>query len=449
MNTNASANTLVGRRILVGPADVAGFASRIAVALASGGADVRFFNGYDHRFNPHLAETANLRRWFTRSIGIATRWRERRGLARLAGEVLARAVKCAAFLRACCWAQTCVMVGGKGFFSGGIEYAFLRLLGKRVIHVFIGTASRPRYQSGYAKHVVKDGIVNAKELKRLASRTKRQARRINAISRNASVVIENPLCGHFHVRPFVNWFKLGMPLDATALAAKPRKTDATPPRVPGKVRVLHCPSRPEIKGSTRIQAVMEKLVAEGLPIEFRQITGVPHAQVLHEIAQCDFVVDELYSDSPLAGFAAEASAFGKASVVGGYGWKLFPAFLRPEEMPPTAACHPDDLESTVRTLVLDATRRMELGAKARAFLEAQWSEAAFAARFARIVTGDIPADWWMKPEDVRYLHGLGLEEGEVKRMIGAMVEQFGVESLQVGHVAELEKEFAAFGARGS
>ncbi len=446
MNTPPAENRLAGRRILVGPTDVAGFASRIAVALASGGADVCFFNGYDHRFNPHLTETANLRRWFTRAIGIATRWRERSSPARLAGEILARGVKCAAFLRACCWAQTCVMVGGKGFFSGGIEYAFLRLLGKRVIHVFIGTASRPRYQSGYAKHVVKDGRVNAEELKRLASRTKRQARRINAISRNASVVIENPLCGHFQVRPFVNWFKLGLPFDVAALEAKPRKTDATPPRVPGKVRVLHCPSRPEIKGSARIQAVMEKLVAEGLPIEFRQITGVPHAQVLHEIAQCDFVVDELYSDSPLAGFAAEASAFGKAAVVGGYGWKLFPDFLRPEEMPPTAVCHPDELESTVRTLVLDPVRREELGAKARAFLQAQWSEAAFAARFARMVTGDIPVDWWMKPEEICHLYGAGIEASEVARLVGALVSRFGPGALQLDHVPRLRDSLTSTAA---
>ncbi|HEY9170797.1 MAG TPA: hypothetical protein VI136_00770 [Verrucomicrobiae bacterium] len=439
---------LAGQRILVGPNEIAGFTSRIAGALAGGGADVLFFNSQDHLFNPEVHDTPRLKRLLGRAVGTASRWRIRGGFPALLGAMLAGCLKLLAFAKTCFWAQTVVMVGGKGFFGGGLEYAFFRLLGKRVVHVFIGTASRPRYLSGYAKDVVKAGRVNPSALKRLARRTRRQATRIRGISRQASIVIENPLCGHFHERPFVNFFKLGTPLHVARLEQHPRLTGATPAPTPGRLRVLHCPSRPEIKGSARIQAVMEKLIGEGLPIEFRQITGVPHAQVLHEITQCDFVVDELYSDSPLAGFAAESSAFGKAAVVGGYGWKLFPGFLRPEEMPPTATCHPDDLESTVRALVLDPARRMELGAKARAFLEAQWSEVAFAARFARIVTGDIPADWWMKPEDVRYLHGLGLEEGEVRMIIGALVENFGASALQVDHVPGLKTELEKFG-RGS
>lgn len=432
-------------RVLVGPNDVAGFASRIAVALAGGGAEVLFFNGQDHAFNPHVVESANLRRLLGRAVGTASRWRAKRGPAAAVGMVFAGLIKILALAKTCLWAHTVVMVGGKGFLGGGLEYAFLRLLGKRVIHVFVGTASRPRYLSGYAKGVVKDGRVNPRELKRLARRTQRQAARIRGISRHASVVIENPLCGHFYEKPFVNFFKLGAPLDVAALEQHPRLTNATPPKAEGKLRVLHCPSRPEIKGSARIQAVMEKLIREGLPLEFRQLTGVPRAQVLHEITQCDFVVDELYSDSPLAGFAAEASAFGKAAIVGGYGWKLFGEFLRPEEVPPTPTCHPDELEAAIRLLATNASLRDELGSRARAFLQNQWSEPAFAERFARVVAGDIPADWWMRPEQVRYWHGLGLEEREARQLIGSLVERFGPGALQLDHVPDLRDRLVSFG----
>jgi hypothetical protein len=431
------APALAGRRILVGPNEIAGFTSRIAIALAGSGAEVRFFSGSDHAFNPHVSETRNLRRLFRRTVGVASRWEAKGGVLALAGLALAGVVKTLAFANTCLWAQTVVMIGGKGFFGGGIEYAFLRLIGKRVVHVFVGTASRPRYLSGYAKGVIKDGVVNPKELSRLAQRTKRQARRIRGISHHASLVVENPLCGHFQEKPFVNFFKLGVPLDVAALERKPRAVANTPPRTEGKVRVLHCPSRPEVKGSARIQAAVEKLVQEGLPIEFRQLTGVPHAQILHEIALADFVVDQLYADSPLAGFAAEASAFGKAAVVGGYGWKLFPAFLRPEEMPPTAACHPDELEGCIRSLTLDSVRREEIGARSRVFLQTQWSQAAFAERFARVIAGDIPADWWVRPEDVRHLYGAGIEECEVKCLVAAMTARFGPDSLQLDHIPKL------------
>lgn len=440
MNIPEPAPSLAGHRVLVGPNDVAGVASRIAKALAASGAAVGFFNANDHAFNPEVASAGTLQRWFVRPVELASRWK-RGGLpARVAGSLLARLVKAAAFFKACAWAQTLVIVGGKGFFLGGIEHAFLRLLGKRVVHVFTGTASRPRYLSGYARDVVRDGTINQKALRRLASRTRRQASRIRGISRHASVVIETPLCGHFHERPFINIFKLGIPLDVTALANRAQPAGIQLPAT-GVIRILHCPSRPEMKGSQRIQQTIAKLTREGLPIEFRQLTGVPHAQVLNELAACDLVVDQLYSDSPMAGFAAEAAALGKAAIVGGYGWDQFRTWLKPEEMPPTATCHPDDLEAVIRGLVSDPAARRDVGAQSRRFLQECWSERAFAERFTRIIRGDsIPADWWFRPQDVHYLHGVGLEEGETRRLIGALVGRFGTTSLQVDHLPGLRGE---------
>jgi hypothetical protein len=354
-------------------------------------------------------------------------------------------LKSFAFLWACGWARTVVIVGGKGFFNGALEYTLLRLLGRRVVHVFVGTASRPRYLSGYAKDALRDEGVDPREMKRLARRTARQAVRVRSVSRRADVVIENPLCGHFHTRPFINWFKLGLPLDIAALEQRPRVTDRTPPKAPGIVRVLHSPTVPRVKGSARIAAVMEQLIAEGLPLEFRQITGVPHAQVLHEISSSDFVVDQLYSDSPLAGFAAEAAALGRAAVVGGYGWSLIRELLRPEEIPPTACCHPDELAATVRALALDPARRQQIAAASREFLLGHWSEAAFAERFSRVITGDIPPEWWVKPEEVRYRHGLGLSESEARRLIGGLVETCGAGALQLDHVPHVREQMVAFG----
>jgi hypothetical protein len=191
---------------------------------------------------------------------------------------------------------------------------------------------------------------------------------------------------------------------------------------------------------------MEKLIREGLPLEFRQLTGVPRAQVLHEITQCDFVVDELYSDAPLAGFAAEASAFGKTAVVGGYGWSLFGEFLEMEEIPPTETCHPDDLEQVVRTLLHDAALRQQRGAQARDFLRQRWTEARFADAFTRIVAGDIPNDWWYRPDQVSYLHGMGLSELEARQLIGALVQHYGAEGLRVDHSPRLREQLLAFAA---
>ncbi|MCB1126205.1 MAG: glycosyltransferase [Verrucomicrobiae bacterium] len=418
--------------------------SRIAQALAGAGAEVRCYFGHEHPFNPVFSELPRIRRWHRRGITLASRTADKGGILRLAAGVIAGACRISAFLRTCLWADPVVMVGGKGFLGNPKEYGLYRMLGRRVIHVFVGTASRPRYLSGYAKDVVANGRVHERKLRKLAQRARRQARRVQAISRQASLVVENPLGGHFQEKPFVNWFKLGIPLDLEALLAEPRVSDRTPPRVPGKVRILHCPSRPEIKGSARIEAVMKELLAEGLPIDFRKLTGVPHGQVLHEIAECDLVIDQLYSDFPLAGFAAEASAFGKPAVVGGYGWDLLAGSLGAEEMPPTVTCHPDDLANAVRALVTSEAARRVAGEKARDFLGRRWSQTAFSERFARLVSGDLPEDWLVAPETVRYTCGLGLESDEARRLIRALAERFGPGALGVDHLPALRDHLMAF-----
>ncbi|RME92684.1 MAG: hypothetical protein D6766_09610 [Verrucomicrobia bacterium] len=420
---------LAGRRIVVAPNEIAGVSSRLARAMAATGAEVRCFFGRDHPFHTPLPDGPGLRRWFRRAIGWASRARDAGGPGAAAGSLVAGVCKLLGCLRAWAWADTLVMVGGRGFFGGGAEYALARALGRRVVHVFVGTASRPRIMAGDARSILREDGVDEGRLRRLIERTRRQRRRVAAISRQAWLVVENPLCGHFHSRPFLNWFKLGLPLDVAALEAEPRITDRTPPRQPGRVRVLHGPSRPAIKGTETIRAVVRRLEAEGLPIEYREVTGVPHGQMLHEIAECDLVIDQLWSDTPMAGFAAEASALGKPVIVGGLGWDELRRWLRPEEFPPTIAIHPDRLEAVVRELVPDAERRREAGRRAREFLLQRWSPGAFAERWARVLRGEAPEDWWVRPEEIGHVHGMGLSAEEVRRIAQAAAPALDLEAL--------------------
>lgn len=439
---------LRGKRIFVGPYDIAGFGSRIAICLANAGAKVLFLNAEVHLYNPQFEKSERLKKLFKGGFATASRLKTGGPLLRVAGLILAGCYKLLAFAVACVWTQTCVFIGGKGILTNSLEYLFLRLLGKQVIHIFIGTASRPRYLSGYAKDVFKDGAVDEKKLRRLARRTKRQARRIRAISRRASVVVENPLCGHFQEKPFVNYFKLGIPFDVAGLEKKIGSLPTDSKRQDEKIRILHCPSRPEIKGSSQIETAIKHLIDQGLPIDFRRLTGISHSQVLREIAQCDFVVDQLFSDTPMAGFAAEASALGKAAVVGGYGWKLIEKDLQEEEIPPTATCRPEEIESTIRQLINDSGLRGTIGKKSHDFLATQWSDEAFAARFAKIISGEIPCEWMIRPEQVRYAYGVGLEEGEARRIIGALIDRFGTASLRVNHSPQLKHQLVSF-AKGN
>jgi hypothetical protein len=423
---------LTGKRFLVGPVDIAGFGSRIAGGLADGGASVLLFNAQSHVFNPPCTGVLRSQRLFAGPVAIASRLGQKGIFGKIAGAILTSCVKVLAFSVACTWADVCVFIGGKGILTHSAEYVFLKLLGKRVIHIFVGTASRPRYMSGYATDTMMNGSADEKRLRRLVRRTRRQARRVRGIARRASIVVENPLCGQFHERPFINYFKIGIPLSIEQLEQNSESSRESPRNPNEKLIVLHCPSQPEMKGSSRIRSAVDELVSEGLRIEFRQLSGIPHSQVLREITRSDFVVDQLFSDTQMAGFAAEASALGKAAIVGGYGWNLINRDLESSEIPPTSVCHPDDVGIMIRKLA-DAEARSRSGDAARRFLAGQWSGAAFASRFARLVSGEIPPQWWIKPDQVRYMHGCGIEESEVRRIIGAMVDRFGPGALQVEH----------------
>lgn len=422
-------SSLSGRRIVVGPNEVAGVSSRLAQTMAAGGVEVRCFFGHEHPFNPVWPDRPGMRRWFRGTIRWASHLRRRGGLAAGAGGLLAGACKALACLRAWAWADTLVMVGGRGFFGGGGEYRLAGFLGRRVVHVFVGTASRPRFMAGGARAILGATGVDPRRLRRLIERTRRQRRRVGAISREAWLVVENPLCGHFLERPFLNWFKLGNPMDVAALEAEPRITEATPPPSPGKVRVLHGPSRPAVKGTEVIRRIMHQLEAEGMPVEYREVVGVPHGQMLHEIALCDLAIDQLWSDTPLAGFAAEAAALGKPVIVGGYGWDRLRRWLEPEEFPPTVAIHPDQLAETVRELVADPERRERLGRLGREFLLHQWSPEACLERWARLLRGEAPEDWWVRPEQIDYVHGMGLSKSEIREIARATAPRLDLKSL--------------------
>ena len=80
------------------------------------------------------------------------------------------------------------------------------------------------------------------------------------------------------------------------------------------------------------------------------VTGRPNREVLAAIAASDFVIDQVYSDSPLAGFAAEAAALGRPAIVGGYAWDDLRRVTPAEVMPPSHVCRPEDLADAIRRL---------------------------------------------------------------------------------------------------
>jgi hypothetical protein len=316
-------------------------------------------------------------------------------------------------------------------FLGLRDLPILKLLGKRLICVFFGSDSRPSYLNGY--ELAAD---DAAELARAVAATAAKRRMLRRIEQYADEIVCHALSAHLHERPVVAFLALGIPYPAAG-HAEPESPSTRP------IRVLHAPSRPVGKGTAQIRDAIAAVRDEGIELEAVEVIGQPNAVVLAELARCDFVVDALYSDTPMAVLATEAAALGKPSIVGGYGWTELERDTPVEFRPPAHVCHPDDLVGAIRQMATDPGYRVRLGQSAREFVVSRWSPALVAERYLRLVDSDA-AEWRFVPKDIRYIHGTGLSENRLRAILRGVLAGFGRAGLQVDDKPELEERMAAF-----
>jgi hypothetical protein len=407
-------------RVFMGPTEVAGYYAALRRGFAELGVscvlvdEARSAHGYetdDSSVAVRLLRAAKART--DRAIA-----RGGRGVAASKLESLARvlallyfAVRCDAFIYS---------YGGSLTFYPSLELRFLRWLGKRTVFVYHGNDSRLPYL-GHPRLTTARGGTLAECLEYTA-RLREELRRVE---RYADVIVANPFSAHLHVRRAVNWQVIGIPFPA------PSASEAEPAaRGDGRVRVLHSPSDPEMKGTDRVRQAVASLIARGRPIDYVEITGRPHAEVIAEIRRCDIVVDQVYSDTPMAGFATEAAAYGRPAVIGSYIGPHLERFVPPASMPPVALCHPEELEQTLDALVTERGTREELGRRAREWVIRERAPRTVASRYLRLFRDDVPAEWTFDPQDVEYVNGLASEEF-VRRWVRALVAHGGAEALQL------------------
>jgi hypothetical protein len=166
--------------------------------------------------------------------------------------------------------------------------------------------------------------------------------------------------------------------------------------------------------------------------------------VLKALSECDFIVDELFSDTTMASFAAEAASFSKPAIVGMQGFDELRRYTSPEVIPPALVCRAEEVESAIERLVVDANYRVELGRQARRFLEEHWNTKGVATRFLRVASGDIPVEWWFDPNTLGYLQGWGLTESRARQVIRAIVDERGPSALEIADKPALQRALLDF-----
>lgn len=421
-------------RVFLGPIEVAGYYRALEAGLLALGVPALAVDLSDHPFRygssagraPLVAQVAlECRRRRVRAGRSAGLWKMAERFARL-GLLL--------------WSLPRIDVYVFGFGDSILrlhELGLLKLVRKRVVMVFHGSDLRPPYMDGPTM-----GTESGNSIEKCEALTARQKARAQRIERHADLIVSHPLYSHFLERPYIRALALGLPLSDISASDGPRVATS------GRVRVLHAPSSPAAKGTPRVRAAIDALIAEGLPIDYVEVSGQPHAVVLRELETADLVVDQLYSDTPMAGLAAEAAGFGCPAIVGSCDWDEIRRVIPPADAGPVKACSPEDVAQAIREMVTDPDTRVALGNRARAFVLARSDPAEVAARLLRVIAGDAPPEWIDDPADTRHLCGAAMPSERVQSVVRDLVAQYGEQALRLDDKPELRASLIAWANQG-
>jgi hypothetical protein len=132
----------------------------------------------------------------------------------------------------------------------------------------------------------------------------------------------------------------------------------------GTPRIVHAPSRHQIKGTEFVLAAVDRLRAEGLDFEFELIQNLSHAEAKRRYESADIIIDQLRIGW-YGVLGVEGMALGKPVV----------AYVREDlqhhlgDSPPLGIARPDNVADVLRELILDQRKREELGAAGRRYVE--------------------------------------------------------------------------------
>lgn len=415
-------------KIAIGPGEVAGYFSSLKSGFDALGVESEHFllapSKFGYKAHAYFLGAASARALKLRG--------SRSPFVRLVGALYALLLRVAIFAYAIAKYDTFIFNGSWSFFKF-YDLPILKLLNKKIVVIFLGSDVRPPIFCG--RHLDDEG-----ELVDPAAalvETQEIYRKVRRIERHADLIINHTATDQFLTRPYVRLAAIGLPIVPIERAPAPSSSRRG-------VKIVHAPSRPLAKGSHVFRQVVEELRLEGFDVEFLELAGVSNARVLDELSSCDFVLDELYSDTPMAMFATEAAMFGKPTVVGGYYSAAFDRDNPGTVRPPSLFVRPEAIREAVRRLIEDVEFRTTLGASARDFVHREWNAVSVAARLLQVVEGRFPDEWLAHPvRENGYIWGWGLSEDHWHRQVRKYVEHNGIDGLLLGHNPALVHKVSA------
>jgi glycosyl transferase family 1 len=235
----------------------------------------------------------------------------------------------------------------------------LRRANKKVLFFLLG--SEARHVSAFSQEYGVDTSAWRREFQ--VDPLDAKIRWLRHIELNSDIVYSVPDQAGLQVRPY---YHAHIPLDVV---------HELPSHVPDRrvPRVLHAPSRDDVKGTSIVMSTAERLKQAGVEFELKILSGVPRHDVLAALADADILVDELLLHGP-GTLAAEAMASGVAVATR--------TLETSKDVfdPPVCSVRPENLFDRWRRLVEDVAYRKEVARRGREWALRQYDPEVVAAR---------------------------------------------------------------------
>lgn len=305
-----------------------------------------------------------------------------------------------------------------------LEFWLLKRSGKNIVMWFCGSDSRADYcdYMGFK--------INTKVL---IERVREKKKNVMMLEKYAQI-IDYQASAHFHQKPYIIYNYLSVVVDENEICkVEKEKND--------KIKILHSPSDKDAKGTDVFREIIA-LLKRKYDIDYVEVTGKPHNEVLRELATVDIALDQAYSDTPMAGFAAEAAINEVPVVVGGYFAEQYKEIM-PEPIPPSVFCEPEKLYDEIEKLICDKEYRQEVARKQKEYILNNSLPEKVCEKILKIFNGQVPEKYQYNPYDSEYIWGLGVNKSNLKRTVFNLVDRYGIDSLGISDKPKLLTKYMA------
>ena len=408
-------------RIFVGFSEISGMYSRIVKELRDTGYPISFSETSRHPFDYHPGTVLSDFRFEHRLS---------RGDNQLKSVIPYLAFRIYHLFWALRNFDTFVFVYGRSFLPRNLDLPLLRLLRKRIVsYVGHGSEARPAFIDGAHWS---NALLTLDPLKSIHQTFLSQKKHMRRIERNSSLVIAHPLTAQLLRKPAVAGLYIGIPMPNNHGGSRTAHGSNS-----SRVSVIHSPSNRRAKGSDLISDLVSRTDSRQYSLDYTELHGVSNDEVISKLIESDIAIDQLYSDTRLAGFGTEAASLGVAVLAGSYGVSELNECVQEAFLPPALVVHPRDIEDTFRRLVEDRDFRDRTANDCQTFISSNWSAKKVSERCLLVVNGMFPQDWYFDPLKVSYVHGACLEESELISIWNSGTARFGPEFLNIPHRPDL------------